>query len=59
MACKSVLLSYMDRNKVIKVPETTTGDIAYLEHEFRKQFLSDNECSAINGTERMTRAMRE
>ena len=34
---KTVLLSYMERNKVIKVPEGVR-DVAYLDSEFRRSF---------------------
>ena len=36
---KSVLVSFLDRNKVVKCPiETDNGDIPYLKKGFRKHF---------------------
>ena len=36
---KSVLVSFLDRNKVIKLPcESEEGDIPLLKREFRKEF---------------------
>lgn len=35
---KTILLSYSERNKIIKVPRNIPSEIQYLEDEFRKEF---------------------
>ena len=45
--CKAVLVSYMDRNKVLKIPlnDSTKPDVRYLEEEFRREFqMRSNMC---------------
>ena len=37
---RAILLSYCDRNKIIKIPDyNPEKDLTYLEREFRKLFL--------------------
>ena len=43
---KVVLLSYLDRNKLVKVPEDKSeSDVEYLKREFRKEFACENQVS--------------
>ena len=43
---KVVLLSYLDRNKLVKVPEDKSeSDVEYLKIEFRKEFACENHVS--------------
>ena len=39
MSCKSVLVNYLERNKVFIIPASTDmPDISFLEREFKKEF---------------------
>lgn len=38
MSSKTILLSYLERNRVVKVPHTSSSDVHYLETEFRRLF---------------------
>ena len=35
---KSILVSYLERNKILKIPDSTDGDVTFLEREFKKEF---------------------
>jgi len=36
---KSILVTYLERNKVLKIPESNkTGNVEFMEKEFRKEF---------------------
>lgn len=38
MALKRVLVSYLDRNKVIAIPDNSGGDVEYVTKAFKKIF---------------------
>lgn len=43
---KSVLVSYLERNKIIKLPQDCEdGDVGYLKKEFQKHFSFGNQVS--------------
>ncbi len=45
---KSVLVSHLQRNKVLKVPATNErGDLKFLEEVFRKEFQFDSNVSLV------------
>lgn len=42
---KVVLLSYLDRNRLVKIPEEKEGsDLSFLEKDFRKEFSYQVRC---------------
>ena len=49
---KSVCVSYLERNKILKVPSDTdsTTDLEFLEREFRREFLFDQDADNIGLT---------
>ena len=49
---KSVRVSYLERNKILKVPSDTdsTTDLEFLEREFRREFLFDQDADNVGLT---------
>ena len=44
---KSILVSYLQRNKILKIPDSPEGDVGFLEAEFKKEFKFESNVNLV------------